>query len=116
MAKRMSVAEVRRAWAEVLRCAQRGTPNEVTRNGQPIAAVVSIDLLRRLEGPALSEVIGRFRARVRPEVLDGPDPWADVRDRSNGRGDGLGDQPSPGSRAPSGGEPRSRGGPACLDS
>ncbi len=55
----------------------------MTRNGQPIAAVVSIDLLRRLEGPDLSEVIGRFRARVRPEVLEGPDPWADVRD---GRG------------------------------
>lgn len=86
----MSVAEARRAWGEVLRTAQRGTPVEVTRNDQPIAAVVSIDLLRRLEGPTLSEVIGRFRARVRPEVLEGPDPWADVRDRAKGRGSGLG--------------------------
>lgn len=93
----MSVAEARRAWAEVLRTAQRGTPVEVTRYGEPIAAVISIDLLCRLEGPTLSEVIGRFRARVRPEALEGPDPWADVRDRAKGRGVCLGAPPSPGS-------------------
>lgn len=85
MTKRMTVAEARRDWAEVLRTARRGTPVEVTRNGEPIAAVVAIELLRELERETLSEVLARFRARVRREVLEGPDPWANVRDRSVGR-------------------------------
>lgn len=81
----MSVADARRAWAEVLSIAQGGTPVEVTRNGEAIAAVVSIEQLRRLERETVPEVVARFRARVRPQDLEGPDPWADVRDRTTGR-------------------------------
>ena len=83
--KRMTVAEARRDWADVLRTAQRGTPVEVTRNGEPIAAVVSIGQLREVEGETISQVIARFRGRVRAATLAGPDPWADVRDGSVGR-------------------------------
>jgi prevent-host-death family protein len=85
MTKRMTAAEVRKSWAEVLRAAQRGTPVEVTRNGEPIAAVVSVDQLRRIERETVSDVIARFRARVRPRDLAGPSPWAGARDRATGR-------------------------------
>lgn len=83
--KRVTVAEARRDWADLLRTAQGGTPVEVTRNGEPIAAIVSIGQLREIERETISQVIARFRARVPPATLVGPDPWADVRDRSVGR-------------------------------
>lgn len=93
MTKRMTTAKARKEWAKVLRIAQRGTPVEVTKNGQPVAAVVSIEQLRRMENAAketLSGVIARFRASVSPSDLEGSDPWADVRDRSRGRDVDLG--------------------------
>ena len=90
MRKRMTVAEAREGWASVLRSAQRGCAVEVTRNGEPIAAVVSIEQLRRLQRETLADVIARWRRRVRAKDLEGPDPWADVRDRSHGRDVDLG--------------------------
>jgi prevent-host-death family protein len=50
MTKRMTTAEARQHWAKVLRSAERGTPVEVTRNGQPVAAVISIEQLRQAQG------------------------------------------------------------------
>ena len=88
MPRRMTTAQARREWAKVLRSAERGTPVEVMRNGQPVAAVISIDQYRKLEETrreTLSDVIAQFRASVNPRDLEGPDPWADVRDRSPGR-------------------------------
>ena len=93
MPKRMTTAQARREWAKVLRNAERGTPVEVMRNGRPVAAVISIDAyrtLRDVEKETLSDVIARFRATVDPRDLEGPDPWADVRDRSPGRAIDLG--------------------------
>jgi prevent-host-death family protein len=74
--------------AKVLRTASRGTPVVVTSNGQPVAAMVSIEQLESLErsrSETLGEVIQRTRARLNLDDLGGPDPWADVRDRSPGR-------------------------------
>lgn len=91
--KRVTTAEARREWAKVLRSAERGTPVEVTRDGVPVAAVVSIDQLRRIEQTqreTLSEVVARFRSGVDPKDLEGSDPWRDVRDRSSGRDVDLG--------------------------
>lgn len=85
MRKRMTAAEARKSWAAVVRSAERGAPVEVTRNGEPIAAVVSIDQLRRIERPTVHDVLARLRASVRPDDLAGSDPWAGVRDRSSGR-------------------------------
>ena len=45
MARRLTTAQARRDWAKVLRTASRGTPVVVTSNGQPIAAVISIEQL-----------------------------------------------------------------------
>jgi antitoxin (DNA-binding transcriptional repressor) of toxin-antitoxin stability system len=65
----------------------------VTRNGQPVAAVVSIEQYRELQEvrrETLSEVIAAFRDGVDPADLGGPDPWEGVRDRSHGRKVDLG--------------------------
>jgi len=88
MARPLTTAQARRDWAKVLRTARRGTPVVVTSNGQPIAAVVSIEQLRTLEharSETLAEVIERTRSRLNVDDLEGPDPWADVRDTSAGR-------------------------------
>ncbi len=88
MTKRVTMTEARRHWAKVLRSAERGTAVEVTRNGHAVAAVISIEQLRRAESAAtetLSDAVARARARVSASDLSGPDPWARVRDRSRGR-------------------------------
>ena len=88
MARPLTTAQARRDWAKVLRTASRGTPVVVTSNGQPIAAVVSIEQLRMLEharSETLAEAIRRARSSVKVGDLEGPDPWAGVRDTSAGR-------------------------------
>jgi prevent-host-death family protein len=93
MSRRFTTAQARRDLAKVLRTASRGTPVVVTSNGQPLAAVISMEQLRTLESSrpeTLGEAIRRIRASLEPETLDGPDPWADVRDRSPGRDIDLG--------------------------
>lgn len=88
MARSVTTAQARRDWAKVLRTASRGTPVVVTSNGQPVAAVVSIDQLRALErsrSETLAEAIERARAGLNVDDLRGPDPWANVRDTSAGR-------------------------------
>lgn len=87
MAKQFTTAAARRDWAKVLRCAERGTPVEVLRNGQPVAFVISVEEYRRVR-PAtssVSDVVTRFREGVAPRDLEGPDPWVGLRDRSIGR-------------------------------
>jgi prevent-host-death family protein len=93
MAKRMTTAEARRDWAKVLHSAERGHAVEVTRNGQPVAAVISIEQYRELQrakSGTLADVIAWREANVDPRDLEGPDPWKDVRDRSPGRDVALG--------------------------
>ena len=88
MVRPLTTAQARRDWAKVLRTARRGTPVVVTSNGQPIAAVVSIDQLHALERSrpeTLGEAIQRARSSVNVDDLQGPDPWANVRDTSTGR-------------------------------
>jgi prevent-host-death family protein len=88
MTRRLTTAQARRDWAKVLRTASRGTPIVVTSNGQPIAAVVSMDQLRTIEHArleTLAEVIRRTRSSIDTDDLRGPDPWAAVRDPSTGR-------------------------------
>lgn len=88
MARQLTKAQARRDWAKVLRTARRGTPVVVTSNGQPIAAVVSLEQLRTLEHArleTLAEVIRRTRSSLNADDLQGPDPWVDVRAPSTGR-------------------------------
>ena len=88
MARQITTAQARRDWAKVLRTAGDGTPVVVTSNGQPIAAVISIEQLHALEHArteTLAEVIERTRSGLNADDLRGPDPWGDVRDPSPGR-------------------------------
>jgi prevent-host-death family protein len=88
MTRRLTTMQARRDWANVLRTASRGTPVVVTRNGRPIAAVVSIEQLRTLErsrSETLGEVIRQMRSDLNVDDLRGPDPWADVRNPSAAR-------------------------------
>ncbi len=91
--RQVSTAEARRDWARVLRTAERGSAVEVTRNGQPVAALVSIAQYRALQqtaGGTLADVLRALRAQIVPADLAGPDPFADVRDPSPGRKVDLG--------------------------
>jgi prevent-host-death family protein len=93
MARELTTAQARKDWAKVLRSARRGTPVVVTSNGQPVAAIVSIEQLRALDetrSETLGEAILGARANIDPKDLEGPDPWAKVRDRSPGRDIDLG--------------------------
>jgi prevent-host-death family protein len=88
MARHLTTAQARRDWAKVLRSAGRGTPVIVTSNGQPVAAVISIEQLRTLErarSETLADVIRTMRSKLNMDDLRGPDPWANVRDPSPGR-------------------------------
>jgi prevent-host-death family protein len=90
----MTTAQARRDWARVLRSARRGAPVEITSNGLPVAAVVSIDQLRSIEKAErsnLADAILTARAMIDVRDLAGPDPWSRVRSRSRGRDVDLGD-------------------------
>src|SRR5260221_3313185 len=87
MPKTMTTGEARKAWATVLRSARRGTPVVITSHGRAIAAVVSIDQLKRIPAvnaprPTLAEALAEWRASIDPRDLAGPDPWADIRSKS----------------------------------
>ncbi len=93
MAKRMTTAEARRDWAKVLHAAERGGAVEVTRNGQPVAAVISIEQYRALlsaKKGTFADVIAWLKANVDPRDLEGPDPWEDARESAPGRDVRLG--------------------------
>jgi prevent-host-death family protein len=88
MVRKLTTAQARRQWANVLRTASHGNPVVVTSNGHPLAAVVSIEQLHAIEHArpeTLAEAIMRARSKLDPDELAGPDPWANVRDRSPGR-------------------------------
>ena len=86
MTKRVSVAEAKRRFSDVVgavrHCSQRFL---VERRGTPVAAIVSIDDLATLEGKGARGVlalVGAFRdTKNLPGVLD-----AVVKTRSNQRG------------------------------
>ena len=83
----MTTAKARQDWARVLESAQRGTPVVITSHGQAVAAVVSMKQFERIERPrrSLGEAIRIARASINVADLEGPDPFANVRDRSPGR-------------------------------
>jgi prevent-host-death family protein len=83
MSRRVTTAEARRDWAKVLRSTERGTVVEVLRNGQPVAAVISIEQYRAIEGATketLASVVAGFRSSVDPRDLEGPDFGLDERE------------------------------------
>ncbi len=87
--KRYSIAEARDRLAALVHEAECGRPAELTRRGRPVAVILSLDAYRRLaqsEQADFWSAYERFRESVDPaDLVDEPDPFADVRDRSPGR-------------------------------
>jgi prevent-host-death family protein len=66
---RLSVRDARAHFAEVITRAQNGTPTVVTRNGQPVAAVIPIE-----DFEALEDAIDRYFAREADrDLAENPD-------------------------------------------
>jgi prevent-host-death family protein len=81
--RKMTITQARRDWAKVLRLAEKGTPVVITKRGTPIAAVVPMEQYEAIKPKqTLGQMIREWRATIDPRDLEGPDPWADVRDRS----------------------------------
>lgn len=89
MSKQYSIAQAKDHLPGIVHEVERGSRIELTRRGQPVAAIVSIDDYRRLPSEQqrdLWEAIQRFRESVDLEELDiGPEYFDALRDRSPGR-------------------------------
>lgn len=75
MARALSVAEAKRRFSDVLGAVKhRGERVVVERRGRPVAAIVPLDDLARLEGAphrGFLALVGSFRdAKAFPDVLD----------------------------------------------
>ena len=83
----MTMSEARASFAKVLTRAQHGESVQDTRDGKPVAAIVSIEEFRKFQEPSVtpSAALREFLRGLDREVLRGPDPWKGVRDRSTGR-------------------------------
>jgi prevent-host-death family protein len=65
----LSVRDARAHFADVITRAQNGTPTVITRNGQPVAAVIPIE-----DFDALEDAIDRYFAREADrDLADNPD-------------------------------------------
>lgn len=67
--------------------AEQGAAVQVTRDGKPVAMIVSIDEYRKAQDASVtpSEALREFLAGLDRRVLSGKDPWEGARDRSKGR-------------------------------
>lgn len=88
MQHRYSIAEARANLPALIDQAGGGERIELTRRGQSVAVLISIEELARLEGKKVSfqEAYGQFRSRHDLKELDiSPEFVAKLRDRSPGR-------------------------------
>ena len=88
MSKRYSIAEARHNLAAIVHDLDRQPLVELTRRGEPVAVLLSIEAYRRLVPPAATfwEAYTSFRSAVDLAQLGiEPEVFADVRDRSPGR-------------------------------
>ena len=91
MPKQYSIATARNSLPALVHAVETGPPVEITRRGQPVAVLLSIDEYRRMNGkkPDLWAAIQQFRQSADLENLDVEEIYADVRDRSAGRDPAL---------------------------
>lgn len=87
MAKRYPISEARNNLPNLVREVEHGPPVELTRRGQPVAVLLSINEFQRLTSGKkdLWSAIQDFRARHDLSGLDIDQIYADVRDHSPGR-------------------------------
>lgn len=88
MHKRYSIAEARHNLAAIVHELGDGTSIELTRRGEPVAVLLSIDTYHRLlpSTEGFWEAYSAFRTSVEADNLtDASEVFADLRDRSPGR-------------------------------
>ena len=88
MKRNVSVAEVRRNLASLIRTAERGRAVEITRRGEPVAVLLSASEYLHLKGerPAFKAAVDAVRDRLEVEQLDiGNADFEGLRDESAGR-------------------------------
>lgn len=88
MHKRYSIAEARHNLAAIVHELADETSIELTRRGEPVAVLLSIDTYRRLlpSTEGFWEAYSAFRASVEnDDFTDVSEVFTDVRDRSPGR-------------------------------
>jgi len=84
--KTMTMSEVRASFAKVLTRAGQGDSVEVTRDGRPVAVIVSVEEYRKSRGDARpSEAFRSFVQKLDKRALRGKDPWRNLRDHGRGR-------------------------------
>jgi len=88
MTRRVSIADARNNLTRLLREVEQGEVIQVTRHGQPVAALIPMAEYQRLKEGRLSlaKAAVAFRARIGEEgllLLDGA--LTDLRDRDPGR-------------------------------
>jgi antitoxin Phd len=88
MARRYSIAEARHNLAAIVHELEDQPVIELTRRGEPVAVLVSLERYRRLlpGGQGFWDAYSSFRAAFGPDELAGADdPFRALRDRSPGR-------------------------------
>ena len=91
MGRTYSISEAREHLSEVVEEAARGQNVELTRDGETVAVVVSVEEYRLMKTPEPSETFAEGYKRFRemyPEGTDGigPEFFNSLRDRGPGRG------------------------------
>lgn len=84
-----SIAQARDHFAQLINQAEVGEPVKITRQGKPIAIILSVqeyDQITKAK-PSLRDVVKKLRHRIETEGIDlDPDEvFSDVRDQSPGR-------------------------------
>lgn len=84
--KQFSIAEARSNLPTVIKAAEAGTEIEITRRGEPVAVVISINDYRKTHGKAasFSEAYEKWRQEA-PDVLVPDNVFENLRDKSPGR-------------------------------
>ncbi|MGH3566750.1 MAG: type II toxin-antitoxin system Phd/YefM family antitoxin [Pseudonocardia sp.] len=82
---RIGVAEARRRFREILDRVDAGEVVEISRRGEVVATIASPSP-RRPSGESFGEALHRWREAWKVDDWPEDDPFADVRDRSPGRG------------------------------
>jgi prevent-host-death family protein len=88
MSRRVSIADARNHLTRILREVERGVIVEVTRRGQPVAALIPMSEYRRLrtDPPSVAAAAATFRDEVGEKALRRLEgAFDDLRDRDPGR-------------------------------
>lgn len=85
--RRCSLAETREQLPAIVRSVERGGRVEITRRGEPVAVLLSLEDYQRLTQPRVDLVsaLKKFRAEADLDALRADEVFDGTRDRSPGR-------------------------------